>query len=367
MRPPPIVEPPAAFAAKPRRMKRSPGSAPTGVVRSSRSCASAVDAPDGVDRLAVDGRERREHLRGRVVDEHLAARRQRARAEVAELDVEDVRAGDAPGVREQIAAREVVDGDAAEVERRAVAGARALDRRAVDLDAAHPRRQPRRHDLQLVADHDFSAKHGAGDDRAEALDREHAVDRQPEHAGRLARRHRVDGAAELAAQLVEPALGARLGRDRHDRRAGERAAGERGADLARHQVEPLGVDEVALGQRDDAAPHREQLADVEVLAGLRHDAGVGGDHEDDEVDAGRACDHRLDEPLVAGDVDDGDGARAELEPREAELGGDAARLLDRQPVGVDAGQRAHQRRLAVIDVTGGADDDRVVGHQQRRA
>ena len=39
-----------------------------------------------------------------------------------------------------------------------------------------------------------------------------------------------------------------------------------------------------------------------------------------------------------------------------EIDGDAAPLLLSQTVGVDAGQRLHQRRLAVIDVTGGADD-----------
>ena len=41
----------------------------------------------------------------------------------------------------------------------------------------------------------------------------------------------------------------------------------------------------------------------------------------------------------------------EVERREAELDRDAARLLLRQPVGVDAGQRADERGLAVVDVT----------------
>ena len=41
---------------------------------------------------------------------------------------------------------------------------------------------------------------------------------------------------------------------------------------------------------------------------------------------------------------------------KAEVDGDAARLLLLEPVGVDAGQLAHQRGLAVIDVAGGADD-----------
>ena len=46
--------------------------------------------------------------------------------------------------------------------------------------------------------------------------------------------------------------------------------------------------------------------------------------------------------------------------REAELDGDAAFLLFLQAIGIDAGERVHERALAVIDVAGGADDD--VGH-----
>ena len=47
--------------------------------------------------------------------------------------------------------------------------------------------------------------------------------------------------------------------------------------------------------------------------------------------------------------------RRQRERREAELDRDAARLLLRQAVGVDAGQRAHERGLAVVDVSGGAE------------
>ena len=47
----------------------------------------------------------------------------------------------------------------------------------------------------------------------------------------------------------------------------------------------------------------EQLADRDVLAGLRHHALVGGDHEQHQVDAGRAGHHGAHEPLVAGHVD----------------------------------------------------------------
>ena len=48
----------------------------------------------------------------------------------------------------------------------------------------------------------------------------------------------------------------------------------------------------------------------------------------------------------------------ELERRVAEVDRDAARLLLGQPVGVLAGERAHEPRLAVVDVAGGADRQR---------
>ena len=58
--------------------------------------------------------------------------------------------------------------------------------------------------------------------------------------------------------------------------------------------------------------------------------------------------------LRVGHVDYAHGADLiEHERREPELDGDAAALLLRQPIGVDAGERAHERRLAVIDVTRG--------------
>ena len=111
-----------------------------------------------------------------------------------------------------------------------------------------------------------------------------------------------------------------------------------------------------LRQRDDGSAHAEQLEDRDVLARLRHHAVVAGDDEQREVDAGRAGDHRAHEALVPRHVDDRErAARRAREVRIAERDGDAARLLLRQAVGVDAGERAHERRLAVIDVPGGAE------------
>ena len=76
----------------------------------------------------------------------------------------------------------------------------------------------------------------------------------------------------------------------------------------------------------------EQPEDFQVFAGLRHDRVVGRDDEQGEVDAGGPGEHVLDEPLVAGHVHDAEAVVAEVEAGEADVDGDAAGLLLRQPV-----------------------------------
>ena len=53
----------------------------------------------------------------------------------------------------------------------------------------------------------------------------------------------------------------------------------------------------------------------------------------------------------------------QIEIGKADIDGDAAPLLFFQAIGVDAGERAHQGALAVVDVPGGADDDSL--HRQQ--
>ena len=85
------------------------------------------------------------------------------------------------------------------------------------------------------------------------------------------------------------------------------------------------------------------------------------DDQQEQVDAGRARDHRPHEPLVARHIHHRQPPSGrQLERRVAELDRDAPRPLLRQPVGVDAGQRRDQRRLPVIDVPGGAERQRVI-------
>ena len=109
----------------------------------------------------------------------------------------------------------------------------------------------------------------------------------------------------------------------------------------------------------------EELADREMLARLRLDRLVRGDDEQRAVDAADAGEHVLHEALVAGDVDEADLVVVGEPARESEVDGDAAALLLGEAVGVDAGERAHERGLAVIDVAGGADHAFLASHAAR--
>ena len=87
------------------------------------------------------------------------------------------------------------------------------------------------------------------------------------------------------------------------------------------------------------------MADVHVFAGLRHDALVCRDHEQDGVDAAGASQHVLHEALVAGHVDERERSLAVDPVGEAEIDGDPACLFFLQPIGIDPGQRENQRLL----------------------
>ena len=94
---------------------------------------------------------------------------------------------------------------------------------------------------------------------------------------------------------------------------------------------------------------------VDGLDRLRHDAVVGGDHEDDDVGDVRAAGTHGGERLVARGVDEGDLAAVLVDHRRADVLGDAAGL-GRGDAGLADG--VEQRRLAVVDVTHDGDDRR---------
>ncbi len=198
-------------------------------------------------------------------------------------------------------------------------------------------------------------QHGAGDGGAEARQREAAVDGEAEQPGLGARRHACGGGIEMRSQLGEALAG--HGRHRNDGCTLQAGAGQNGLD-ARGRGGALGlVRQIALVERHHPMPQPQQVHDGQMLARLRHDAVVGGNHQDHEVDAGGAGQHVVHQALVARHIDEADGLAVGPRPvGEAQIDGDAARLLLLEPVGVDPGEPAHQRRLAVIDMAGGTDD-----------
>jgi hypothetical protein len=77
-----------------------------------------------------------------------------------------------------------------------------------------------------------------------------------------------------------------------------------------HQREPLCIDKVGLGERDNDTGNLQQLEDQEMFSGLGHDAFIGSNHEQAEIDPGRPDKHAPNKVFVAGNVDDANYADA---------------------------------------------------------
>ena len=188
------------------------------------------------------------------------------------------------------------------------------------------------------------------------MDRERPIHRQAEHAVDPPGPDRLHQGPERLEELVEPSPvtleTGRIGRPFEERAAQEARPGRPAPARSRS-----GVDAVDLRQRHEAVADAQQGEDVEVLAGLGHDAVVGGHHEDHAVHAAGAGDHGLDEVLVAGHVDDADLHVGDRAGGEAQVDRHAPLFLLLQPVGLAAGERLDQGGLAVVDVAGRAEGD----------
>ena len=131
----------------------------------------------------------------------------------------------------------------------------------------------------------------------------------------------------------------------HDRVVGE---------LLAHAVEVRVVLVDLVDRHDDR--HAGRLRVVDGLDRLRHDAVVGGHHEDDDVGDVRAAGTHGGERLVARGVDERDLAAVLLDDRRADVLRDAAGLGRLHAGGADG---VEQRRLAVVDVAHDGDDRRL--------
>ena len=226
----------------------------------------------------------------------------------------------------------------------------------VFLDAAHANLDAAGRQHQFVADRDGAVEYSAGNDGAAAGDGEHAVNRVAQIASRvLAVAELARGIGQHVAQFFD-AVAADRGHRQHFNR-GERGGGEQGAHAGGDFRHAFGRHAIGLGDHRDAVLDREQIDDVQVLDGLRHDAVVGGHDQHHVVDAAHAGEHVAHEALVAGHVDEADhAAGVGFAVSKAQIDRDAALLFFRQAIGVDAGQRFDERCFAVVDMAGGGDD-----------
>src|SRR5438270_10990879 len=306
--------------------------------------------------VLVEQRQLAERLSGAGMEAHFGVVTHRARvSNQAQMRVYGAGRLEAARGRQHLAAPQVFDRQATQVDRCAGAGRHRLQLLAVTLQAADAGPQPTRLDLQLLAQVQLTVDQRASHHRAEARDGEHAIDRQTRPAGIGPRALSGQQVLDDVDEVVES--DPRRGRARHHRDAPQRSGTQKLFHVGLDQVEPLVVDQVALGQGDHAVRDAQQVEYGDVLAGLGHHAFVGGDHQQGDVDSAYAGEHVVDEALVAGHVDDRhfDPIR-QPQPGEAEVDGHAALLLLLESVGIDAGQRADQRRLAVIDVARRPDD-----------
>jgi hypothetical protein len=150
-----------------------------------------------------------------------------------------------------------------------------------------------------------------------------------------------------------------------DGRICQERIGDQFPDLLLDQIQPSGFGQIALGQRDHAGFQVQQPQDVQMLTRLRLDRIVRGHDQQGQIHPGRAGQHVPHKTFVARDVDDAQPVLVQQQFGEAQLDGDAPAFFLGKPVGIDPRQGADQRRLAVIDVSGGA-KDQVDGHQCRK-
>ncbi len=266
---------------------------------------------------------------GGVVFERLGGRKE------IEGAIDDLGAGESAGSGEGHAAAERCGIDAGEVEGGALAGKGAVLRFAMNLDAADAGGGEGRVDLHFVAGGDGARRDGSGGDGAEAAERKGAVERQAEIAVRGAGRDGGRDVEEALAQFLQSQTSE--GVDRDDGSAFQERAANEIFDFQFDEFDEVGVDQAGLGKNYQAAGNSEQAANVEMLASLGHDGLVGGYDEKCEIDAAGAGEHVLDEPLMAGNVDDGETERrGEIEMSETEIDGNATLFFFFEAVGVDA-------------------------------
>jgi hypothetical protein len=91
---------------------------------------------------------------------------------------------------------------------------------------------------------------------------------------------------------------------------------------------------------------------------LRLDPFIRRNYQQHEIDAAYASEHVAHKTLVPGDINESEPNPSAIRSRELEMSksdvdGDAASFFLFEAIGIDSGQRFHERCFAMINMSGG--------------
>ena len=247
--------------------------------------------------------------------------------------------------------------DSCEIDGGSLAAVNLFDCAIVVLNAADAYGDTSRFDNEFVTDASLAASDAPGDDRAVSGDGKTAIDGHPERAGGCGTH-----AGGLSGRLLQDLLefldpGTGRGAGAHQRSGLEKRSLNQLAHFFFNQIDPTGFREVALREDQDAGGQIEHPENVEVFSGLAVDRVIRGDDEEGQIHPGGSSQHVANESFVTWDIDDAKSVGADDEFGEAQFDRDAPFFFFGKSVGVDAREGSNKRRLAVIDVSGGSQDE----------
>jgi hypothetical protein len=209
--------------------------------------------------------------------------------------------------------------------------------------------------LHPVPDGEPTGPQRPGDHRPGPPDGEDPVHREHRHVVPVVALDPPGDLEDRPAEGLDPRPGDGGGGDDGRLRMGP--TGQEVPDIVPRELEPLLFHQVGLGQGHDEGPDAQEPEDGVVLASLGHDPFVGGDHQDHHVHPRGPREHVPDEALVPRHVHDPEAQFLVVELGEPQVDRDPPLLLLGEAIGVDAGERPDQRRLPMVDVTCGPQDE----------
>ena len=301
--------------------------------------------------LAVDANDARWNPGRAVVHRQPGAARDRL--ELLERDLEPVRAGKRVRGDERVAAVDVAPLDARQVDGHPLPGLRALDGRVVHLHRADAHVAARRLEPQLIALADRPRPERARDDGADPAQREDAVDVQPrrEVGAALLDRPRDLARARRAARRARRPLTPLTAT------TGAPGTSSRASSSASSSVSGSTASAFVTATTPCSTPRSRRIARCSCVCG-RAPSAASITSRNRSMPVAPATIVRTKRSWPGTSTSDSARPLGQLERRVAEVDRDPARRLLGQPIRVLARERPDERRLAVVDVPGGADRQR---------